>query len=219
MASIPVPRKKTTLSPREWEEALSTVPFSKAAMNALIMNYLVVEGFKDAADQFARESGTVPAVNTASIQDRMAIRQAVQAGRIDDAIAQVNDLDPEILDANTMLSFRLQQQKLIEMIREGRVADAIAYAQEELAPRGESNPACLRETEKTMALLAFEDAVHSPVGYLLSPQQRQNTASELNAAILTAQSQDRDPKLPGLLQLLFWSQDQLDERNIDYPKI
>lgn len=42
-----------------------------------------------------------------------------------------------------------------------------------------------------MALLAFQDQSKSPVGYLLEHGQRQKTASELNAAILTSQCQEK----------------------------
>lgn len=42
-----------------------------------------------------------------------------------------------------------------------------------------------------MALLVFDDAGSSPVGDLLEASQRQKTASELNAAILSSQSQVR----------------------------
>ena len=42
-----------------------------------------------------------------------------------------------------------------------------------------------------MALLAFDDTSKSPIGYLLDHVQRQKTASELNAAILTAQCQEK----------------------------
>ena len=42
-----------------------------------------------------------------------------------------------------------------------------------------------------MALLAFEDQKSCPVGYLLDPSQRQKTASELNAAILSSQCEDK----------------------------
>lgn len=42
-------------------------------------------------------------------------------------------------------------------------------------------------TERTVALLAFEDPGSSPVGELLDAAQRHRTASELNAAILSAQ--------------------------------
>jgi hypothetical protein len=56
-----------------------------------------------------------------------------------------------------------------------------------------------------MALLAF-DTRKSPVGELLDFSQRQKVASELNAAILTSQCQEKDPKLPSMLKMLVWGQ-------------
>jgi hypothetical protein len=49
----------------------------------------------------------------------------------------------------------------------------------------------LEELERTVALLAFEDSANSPVSDLLDISQRQKTASELNAAILTSQSHEK----------------------------
>ena len=43
--------------------------------------------------------------------------------------------------------------------------------------------------ERTVTLLAFEDASQSPLADLMSVTQRQKTASELNAAILSSQRQ------------------------------
>ncbi|KAJ3056680.1 hypothetical protein HK097_005081 [Rhizophlyctis rosea] len=206
------------MTKEEWERRLAEVNVNKQDLNRLIMNYLVIEGYKDAAEKFSEESRIPPTIDLASIEDRMNIRNAVQAGDIEDAIERVNDLDPEILDMNPRLYFHLQQQKLIEFIRNGRIGDAIAFAQEELAPRGEENPEFLEELERTMALLAFEDTAKSPVGDLLEHAQRQKTASELNAAILTAQCQEKDPKLPSVLRMLVWAQNQLDDRLV-YPRI
>ncbi|KAJ3124306.1 hypothetical protein HK098_001218 [Nowakowskiella sp. JEL0407] len=182
------------------------------------MNYLVIEGYKSAAEKLSQEAGIPPNIDLASIEDRMKIRTAVQSGHIDEAIERVNDLDPEILDNNPKLYFHLQQQKLIELIRAGKLAEALEFAQEELAPRGEENPEFLVELERTMALLAFEDQKSSPVGDLLGHLQRQKTASELNSAILTAQCQDKEPKLPTLIRMMTWAQNQLDER-VSYPKM
>lgn len=182
------------------------------------MNYLVIEGYKDAAECFSQETGLQTTVDVSSIQDRMTIRTAVQSGAVEDAMEKVNDLDPEILDTNPRLFFHLQQQKLIELIRQGKINEAIAFAQEELAPRGEENPEFLEDLEKTMSLLAFEDPFTSPVSDLLDHSQRQKTASELNAAILTAQCQEKDPKLPSLLKMLSWAQTMLDEK-LAYPRI
>jgi hypothetical protein len=82
-----------------------------------------------------------------------------------------------------------------------------------------------------MALLAFDDAAKSPVGELLDVAHRQETASELNSAILTHLAQEKgflkkanlrnffiEPKLPNLLKMLKWSQSQLEEK-VKFPKV
>ncbi|KAJ4901985.1 LisH and RanBPM domains containing protein [Raphanus sativus] len=184
----------------EWEKKLNAVKLRKEDMNTLVMNFLVTEGFVEAADKFQRESGTKPEIDLATITDRMAVKKAVQNGNVEDAIEKVNDLNPE--------------QRLIELIRQGKTEEALEFAQEELAPRGEENQAFLQELEKTVALLVFEDASNCPVKDLLDISHRLKTASEVNAAILTSQN----PKLPSLLKILIWAQNQLEEKAV-YPHI
>jgi predicted AAA+ superfamily ATPase len=65
-------------------------------LNRLVMDYLVIEGYKDAAEHFARESGLVPQVALDSIEDRTTIRDAIHRGDIEEAIERVNDLDPDV---------------------------------------------------------------------------------------------------------------------------
>ena len=45
----------------------------------------------------------------------------------------MNDLDPEILEGQQGLFFHLQQQRLIELIRGGQLAEALEFAQARLA--------------------------------------------------------------------------------------
>jgi len=182
------------------------------------MNYLVLEGYKDAAEKFQKESGTEPEIDLNSIANRMAIRNAIQSGNIEEGIHRVNKLNCEILARNSKIRFHLHQQRFIEMIRNGRILQALEFAQQELAPQGEENNMFLQELEKTLSLLAFEDHTNSPVGYLMLSGQRQKIASELNAAILSSQCQEEDPKLPTLFKLMKWSQMKLDEK-LRYPKI
>ncbi|KAI0639677.1 CTLH/CRA C-terminal to lish motif domain-containing protein [Trametes polyzona] len=184
------------------------------------MDYLVIEGYKTAAEEFSKEAGMDSSVDFESIENRMNIREALQRGDVGDAITRVNDLNPEILDTNPSLYFKLQQQKLIEYIRQGKVAEALQFAQEELAPRGEESPEFLAELERTMALLAFESSPLMPasVSELLSPAQRMKTAAEVNAAILESSSQGKEAKLVGLLRLLCWGEAMLEER-ADLPKL
>lgn len=209
---------KKVITREEWEKKLSSVNVRKEDMNKLVMNFLVTEGYVEAAEKFRFESGTEPDTDLSTITDRMAVKMAVQCGNVEDAIEKVNDLNPEILDTNPQLFFHLQQQRLIELIRNGKVEEALEFAQEELAPRGEENQSFLEELERTVALLAFEDASKFPVGELLDISQRLKTASEVNAAILTSQSHEKDPKLPSLLKMLIWAQNQLDEKAV-YPRI
>lgn len=124
------------------------------------------------------------------------------------------------MDTNPALYFKLQQQKLIEYIRQGRIQEALEFAQEELAPRGEESPEFLTELERTMALLAFDATPNSPPGIaeLLSPVQRLKTAGEVNAAILESLSQGKEVKLMGLLKLLCWGETLLEEK-VEFPKV
>jgi hypothetical protein len=48
--------------------------------------------------------------------------------------------------------------------------------------------------------------------------QRQKTASELNAAILSSQGQEKEPRLLLLLKMMLWAQQQLAEK-ATYPKV
>lgn len=109
---------------------------------------------------------------------------------------------------------------MIEFIRLGRIADALQFAQEELAPRGEENPQFLPELEKTMALLAFGSSPMLPPGIadLLSPVQRMKTAGEVNAAILGRAGQGQESKILSLLKLMCWGEGMLEER-ADFPKV
>jgi len=62
----------------------------------------------------------------------------------------------QILDTNPQLFFHLQQQRLIELIRNGKIEEALEFAQEELAPRGEENVMfCLFPSVFVLLLLMF----------------------------------------------------------------
>lgn len=66
------------------------------------------------------------------------------------------------------------------MIRRGQVEEAINFASNNLAERGEENPLVLEELERTMALLAFEDPTNSPFSDLLSLSHRQKVLVPLH---------------------------------------
>lgn len=67
----------------------------------------------------------------------------------------------------------LQQQHLIELIRQRETEAALEFAQTQLAEQGEESRECLTEMERTLALLAFDSPEESPFGDLLHTMQRQ----------------------------------------------
>nr|CAG4650455.1 EOG090X0CTI [Sida crystallina] len=212
--------KPMEITKQEWTDKLENIHLQRSDMNRLVMNYLVTEGFKEAAEKFAHEAGIKTPAELEHLDERIKIRDAIQSGQIQEATALVNQLHPDLLDSDRYLFFHLQQQHLIELIRNKNVEEALRFAQEHLAERGEQNPAILVELERTMALLAFDDPEKSPFGDLLHPSHRQRVASELNAAILKAEHRESTtPQLVSLMKLVMWAQDQLDQKKVKYPKL
>lgn len=208
------------ISREDWQSRLETFPFKQDDINKLIMNYLVTEGFKEAAEKFQAESGVEPSVDLSSLDNRILIREAVQNGRVQEATHLVNQLHPELLDNDRYLYFHLQQLHLIELIRAGKIEDALTFAQTQISEAGESNPEVLNELERTLALLAFEKPQNSPFADLLDQTHRQKVASELNAAILKMEHQEQSsPRMINVLKLILWAQAELDKKNVKYPKM
>lgn len=149
------------------------------------------------------ESGIEPSVDLDSLDERIKIREMILKGQIQDAIALINSLHPELLDTNRYLYFHLQvksnlqhpslfvkyhfttvalvylqQQHLIELIRLRETEAALEFAQSQLAEQGEESRECLTEMERTLALLAFDNPEESPFGDLLNMMQRQKVESK-----------------------------------------
>jgi hypothetical protein len=114
---------KKVVTRDEWERKLRDVKIRKEDMNRLVMNFLVTEGFVDAADKFRIESGTqritrfsfslrllnfpgnsfeflilffAAEIDLATITDRMEVKRAVQSGNVQEAIEKINDLNPTV---------------------------------------------------------------------------------------------------------------------------
>lgn len=209
------------ISKDDWIEKLEEGPhMQRVTMNNLIMNYLVTEGFKEAAEKFQQESGVGPAIELSSLDDRIRIRDAIQNGRIQEATNLVNQLHPELFDDDKILHFHLLQLHLIELIRTGRVEEALQFAQDQLIEPVEGDENMLCELERILALLVFDEPHKSPFSDLLHPTHRQKIASEINAAILKMEHREStSPRLNNLLKMILWAQNELDKKNIQYPKM
>lgn len=215
-----LPEKPPETSKEEWLQKLESLHVQRSDMNRLIMNYLVTEGFKEAAERFEEESGLSPPIDLSTMDNRIQIRQAIQNGRTQEATLLVNQLHPELLDNDRYLYFHLQQLHLIELIREGKVEEAVHFAQSQLSESGESEPAILRELERTLALLAFEDPTRSPFADLLDVRHRHKVASEVNTAILkTEHEESTQAKLYSLVRIILWAEEELTKKKVRFPRL
>lgn len=152
------------------------------------------------------------------MQTRKSIKDSISQGCIDDAICKINAVDPAILNQNAQLFFSLLQQKLVELIRAGKVEEALQFAQTEIVPQAEQNPAFLPALEQTMALLAFDLKASEQVLHVLHPSQRQAVAAAVNEAVLGAQGREKESKLGAMIKQLSWAQQRLAEK-IVFPSV
>lgn len=74
----------------------------------IYFSVIFLEGFKEAAEKFRMESGIEPSVDLDSLDERIKIREMILKGQIQEAIALINSLHPELLDTNRYLYFHLQ---------------------------------------------------------------------------------------------------------------
>jgi hypothetical protein len=136
--------KPDEITKDEWMEKLNNLHVQPADMNRLIMNYLVTEGFKEAAEKFRMESGIQPRVDLETLE-RITIREMILKGQIQEAIAPINSLHPELLDTNRCLYFHLQQRHLAELIGLPETGPALEFTRTQLAEQGEESSASRRQ--------------------------------------------------------------------------
>lgn len=87
-------------------------------LDRLVMDYLCIEGYRNAAEEFAKEASVAP-TDLDSIEKRMNIRDSIQRGQIPEAIAELNDLDSEVSVPLRPLSFILSRSCLPYLIGSG----------------------------------------------------------------------------------------------------
>lgn len=239
----PTTEKASTPSTPFITAAAHEVKLSSLDVQSLIMNYLVVEGYKEAASHFIKESENItessmytPMLD--SMDSRQLIKEAIlEDGDIPKAISLINDLNPEIMDLNPRLSFSLHQQMTMEHHHKGNVDECLEWAQDELAPRAIENPDLLRELEKTMTSVVFSSSNSSS----LSPSppssslatlkadeeilfSRKQLATQVNNSLLNRKTSDvtvkdeqvmMNCKLPYILKLLHLLQVRQSSKSTD----
>ncbi|EDW32013.1 GL11425 [Drosophila persimilis] len=204
-----------------WAQRMSSFQIKQADLNRLVMNYLITEGYQEAAQRFKAESSLEPSSLGDSIDDRVRIRNAVRSGQVKYAMDLANRLYPQLFETNNYMYFHMQQLRLIELIREQKVEQALDFAQSKESGLSEVHSDNIREMQRALALLAFDKPEESPFGDLMKPAYRLQVAGELNNAILKYEGGEVvQPKMMFLIKLILWAQDRLEMEGIsDYRRI
>ncbi|CEO96124.1 CTLH domain-containing protein [Plasmodiophora brassicae] len=205
------------ISSRQWVQRLASIEISKKTMDKLVLNYLIFEGLKEAAERFQEERGLQMDGSFQFMAERIEIVRLIREGRIMEAIDHINQLDSTILDGDPAIAFQLQSQQFIEMIRSGDIQGALSFAQKNLAPRTARNPQFMSEMEQIMSLFAFDNPSESPLASLMSLSHRAQVASTVNAAILACSEPEKDPRIVGLLRRLSWAEERLSNI-VSFPR-
>jgi hypothetical protein len=140
--------KAKVISYDKWNEEINKLRVNRQDMNKLVLNYLIVEGYKDAVEKFIKETGIsgmyilfiyIAEYDSELLEKRMKVRGLIISGKIDDAINDINDINSEILENNPAIHFELQKQKLIEIIKQNKIEEALLFAQNKLFPITQNN--------------------------------------------------------------------------------
>ncbi|KAK5658216.1 hypothetical protein OQA88_2191 [Cercophora sp. LCS_1] len=204
-----------------FETRVADIKSPKSDINALILDYLTMEGYPKAAAKFSKEANLQPQQKGHSIESRQNIKEAILNGRIEVAITALNELDPEILDNDPQLHFSLLRLQLVELIRQcngGDINPALDFATKKLAPRAALNKEFLKDLEKTMALLIFPHESLAPeLDALLRSDLRLNTATKVNEAILERQARRREAAIRQLVKMRAWAENSARAKKKDLP--
>jgi hypothetical protein len=96
--------KSKSITSEKWSEELNKLRVSRQIMNKLVLNYLIIEGYKNAAEKFMRETGISIIYDKDLLEKRMFIRTLIMLGKIDEAINEINDINPEV---NYLISMKI----------------------------------------------------------------------------------------------------------------
>ncbi|KAG4302596.1 hypothetical protein PCK1_001180 [Pneumocystis canis] len=226
--------RETIMSPRnvsepkrvsveEWRRRCEQIGVSRDHLNAMVLNFLMVEGYQEASMKFIEEARLPIPCGLEQMQERIEILNAIYQGNVRLAIEKINELDSELLDTRPAIHFMLLRLELIELMRtvinspDADVAPILEFATVHLAPLAPSNPAFLEDLESAMALLCFSSHNVTPaLTPLLDLSLRKTVASHVNAAILETQGLMQESRIETLLRLWGWSQKKL-RQDLEFP--
>ncbi|GJQ08837.1 hypothetical protein GpartN1_g628.t1 [Galdieria partita] len=85
------------------------------------------------------------------------------------------------------VAFRVFCHHFVELIRQGKPLEALSFAKNKLGPLCDTDPSFIERFQDYLALLAYEDPEKSPEFHLMSLEERDETAEEVNGCLANFQ--------------------------------
>ncbi|XP_027091706.2 ran-binding protein M homolog isoform X1 [Coffea eugenioides] len=193
---------------RKQQMTIDKISISQNASYEIIRSYLQYYGYEETLKQFdmasrstvppialGQENGSSDTEITYAMNHRKTLRQLIRSGEIDDAFDKLRIWYPQIVQDNkSAMCFLLHCQKFIELVRIGKLEEAVVFGRTEFEK-------FYRLTEvhdlvkDCAALLAYEQPLKSSVGYLLEDSQREIVADAVNSMILSTNPNITDARV------------------------
>lgn len=174
---------------------------TSALVGTLIFNHMALNGHWCTAAAVARDLlGSSVAVAAEDVQDfsaRGCVRECIMRGDIDAALVHAQAYMPGSLTSCQPILFRMQCQKLVELVRAKDDQAALAHGKAELGgPLPEKEQRDL--LSDALTLLCYEDPAASPQGALMVPAARATLADDVDAVLLAARQRPQQSVLEQL---------------------
>ena len=136
------------------------VPAVRQRLDRLIGDHLLRNGLQRTAGEYAALGKVESLVDRHIFGQSSRVCEALRSSQITDALAWCADNKVALRKRKSRLEFELRKQEFIELCREARHADAIAYAQKNLSPFLEAHAV---EIQQAAALLCHRsDTLSEP---------------------------------------------------------
>jgi hypothetical protein len=194
---------------------------SRHAMNQLVMNFLMVEGHKDAAIAFEDEAN-IDIGDQGIMEFRDTLKNLIFSDQIDRAVELLKCHDENFFDGpNEDLLFELGVQKFISFLNRNEFLQATVWASENLRPLADGNKLRTNLLEKAMTLVAWDlDCLENfPYSEFREGARKAKVAGIVNEVLLKRNKISPEPKLTTLVKVMKWFQGMLASKNFSFPKM
>lgn len=182
------------------QAAVHSAQIPPADCHQIVRNYLLHYGYADTLAAFDQGAGAVGEASgtvldrvedgpeAANLGLRKRVRQHMVRGEVEAAQTILEGMG--LTQSSWETHFHTSCQRYIELIRSGRISEAVQFAQSTLSGLRGHSPELDEVLHNVVALIAYEDPLDSPLRHLLSMGQREVVADVVNGAMLAAASGD-----------------------------